>query len=88
VEAKVCRGPEGSETFLLCRSADRREKEKAMHECFSKRIEERLASFGRRIERSRKPLDRETIGRQIGRMLAQNSRAAGRYQIKVIEDPS
>ncbi len=79
VEAKVCRGPEGTETFLLCRSADRREKEKAMHERFSKRIEERLASLGRRIERSRKPLDRETIGRQIGRMLAQNSRAAGRY---------
>ena len=59
-----------------------------MHERFSKRIEERLASLGRRIERSRKPLDRETIGRQIGRMLAQNSRAAGRYQIQVIDDPT
>ena len=88
VEAKVCRGPEGTETFLLCRSADRREKEKAMHERFSKRIEERLESLGRRLERSRKPLDRETIGRQIGRMLAQNSRAAGRYQINVIDDPT
>jgi transposase len=88
VEAKVCRGPEGTETFLLCRSADRREKEKAMHERFSKRIEERLASLGRRLERSRKRLDRETIGRQIGRMLAQNSRAAGRYQINVVDDPT
>jgi transposase len=87
VEAKVCRGPDGTETFLLCRSADRREKERAMHERFSKRIEERLASLGRRIERSRKRLDREAIGRQIGRMLAQNSRAAGRYQIHVIDDP-
>jgi transposase len=86
VEAKLCRGPDGKETFLLCRSADRREKERAMHERFSKRIEERLASLGRRIERSRKRLDRETIGRQIGRMLAQNSRAAGRYQIQVIDD--
>jgi len=88
VEAKVCRGPDGTETFLLCRSADRREKERAMHERFSKRIEERLASLGRRIERSRKRLDREAIGRQIGRMLAQNSRAAGRYQIHVIDDPA
>jgi transposase len=88
VEAKVCRGPDGTETFLLCRSADRREKERAMHERFSKRIEERLASLGRRIERSRKRLDREAIGRQIGRMLAQNSRAAGRYQIHVIDDPT
>ncbi len=76
------------EAMLLCRSADRREKERAMHERFSKRIEERLASLGRRIERSRKRLDREAIGRQIGRMLAQNSRAAGRYQIHVIDDPA
>src|SRR3990172_9575601 len=53
VEAKLCRGPEGHETFLLCRSADRREKEKAMHERFSKRIEARLESLGRRLERAR-----------------------------------
>ncbi len=59
-----------------------------MHERFSKRIEERLASLGRRLARSRKRLDREAIGRQIGRMLAQNSRAAGRYQIDVLDDPS
>jgi transposase len=88
VEAKLCPGPEGSETFLLCRSADRREKERAMHERFAKRIEERLASLGRRIDRSRKPLDREAIGRQIGRILEQNSRAAGRYAIRVKHDPT
>jgi len=86
VEAKLCPGPEGSETFLLCRSADRREKERAMHERFAKRIEERLASLGRRIDRSRKPLDREAIGRQIGRILEKNSRAAGRYAIRVKHD--
>lgn len=88
VEAKVCRGPDGTETFLLCRSADRRQKERAMHERFSKRIEERLESLGRRLARSRQKLDREAIGRQIGRLLAQNSRAAGRYQIEVVEDRS
>jgi transposase len=88
VEAKVCRGPDGTETFLLCRSADRRQKERAMHERFSKRIEERLESLGRRLARSRKKLDREAVGRQIGRVLAQNARAAGRYQIDVLDDPS
>jgi transposase len=88
IEAKLCSGPEGSETFLLCRSADRREKERAMHERFSKRIEARLESLGRRLERSRKRLDREAIGRQIGRILGQNSRAAGRYRIQVVDDPS
>jgi len=86
VEAKLCRGPEGLETFVLCRSADRREKEKAMHERFAKRIEARLASLGRRLEHARRRLDRETIGRQIGRLLGQNTRAAGRYQIQVLED--
>ena len=86
MEAKLCRGPEGVETFLLCRSADRREKEKAMHERFAKRIEARLESLGRRLERARRRLDREAIGRQIGRILGQNSRAAGRYQVQVVED--
>jgi len=86
VEVKLCAGPQGSETFLLCRSADRREKEKAMHERFAKRIEARLERLARRLERSRKPLEREPIDRQIGRMLGQNSRAAGRYQIRVVDD--
>lgn len=39
VEVKICRGPEGNETFLLCRSAARIEKERAMHERFCTRIE-------------------------------------------------
>jgi transposase len=86
VEAKLCRGPEGHETFLLCRSADRREKEKAMHERFSRRIELRLDRLALRLERSRQRLDREAVGRQIGRLLGQNSRAAGRYQIQVLDD--
>src|SRR5213594_2533391 len=39
IEARVCAGPDGSETFLLCRSVERREKEQAMHARFSVRIE-------------------------------------------------
>jgi hypothetical protein len=39
IEVKLCEGPEGKETFLLCRSAERREKELAMHERFILRIE-------------------------------------------------
>lgn len=88
VEVKLCRGPEGNETFLLCRSASRKEKEKAMHERFSKRIEEGLESLGRRIEKSQQPLDRGELERQIGRLLGQNSRAARRYSITLSEDAS
>ena len=69
IEAKICPGPDGTETFLLVRSAERKNKEKAMHERFSKRIEAGLESLGRRLERSRKPLERGPIERQIGRLL-------------------
>ena len=88
VEVKLCPAPRGNETFLLCRSAERREKEKAMHERFSARIEERLRSLTRRIEHARSPLDRGPIERQIGRLLERNSRAAGRSVIRLFEDPS
>ena len=88
IEVKICRGPDGSETFLLCRSASRSEKEKAMHERFSRRIEEGLQSLGRRIEKSKKGLGRAELERQIGRVLGQNSRAAARYSISLLEDKS
>ncbi len=86
IEVKICRGPDGRETFLLCRSASRSEKEKAMHERFSKQIEEGLQSLGRRIGKSKKALDRGQLERQIGRLLGQNSRAAARYSISLLED--
>ena len=86
IEVKICGGPDGSETFLLCRSASRSEKEKAMHERFSKRIEEGLQSLSRRIEKSQRALDRGVIERQIGRLLERNSRAAARYSIALTED--
>lgn len=88
IEVRLCPGPDGSETFHLCRSAERREKERAMHERFIARIETGLGSLARRIERSRRPLDRGVIERQIGRLLERNARAAGRYQIRLLKDPS
>jgi hypothetical protein len=52
IDVKVGPGADGAETYLLCRSAERREKEKAMHERFSARIEAALESLARRIERA------------------------------------
>jgi transposase len=88
VEAKVCPGPQGDETFLLCRSVERREKEKAMHARFAARIEQGLTQLERRIERSRRRLDRAALGQQIGRLLERNTRAAARYRIRLHEDAS
>jgi transposase len=86
IEVKICHGPDGSETFVLCRSLSRSEKEKAMHERFSKRIEAGLQSLGRRIEKSQVALDRGVLERQIGRLLERNSRASARYSIALTED--
>jgi len=88
VEVKCCAGPDGAETFVLCRSVERREKEKAMHERFAQRIEKALATLAERIDHARRPLDRGKLERQIGRLLERNTRAAGRYTIELIDDPT
>ena len=86
IEVKVCAGPDGKETFLLVRSADRQQKEQAIHARFCHRIETALARLQRRIARSRKPIDRSTTERQIGRLLGRNSRSAARYTINLVDD--
>jgi transposase len=87
VEAKLCVGPDGQETFVLCRSVERRAKEQAIHARFAQRIEQGLDKLGRRIERTRKALQRGKLERQIGRLLERNARAAGRYLIDLDSDP-
>ena len=87
LEVKLCAGPEGSETFILCRSADRQKKEKAMHDRFSQRIRDGLESLSRRLAKNRK-VDRVQVERQIGRLFGRNSRAAGKFDAQVVEDSS
>jgi transposase len=86
VEAKLCTGPGGTETFVIVRSAERREKERAMHERFAARIIEGLQSLQRRIEKSNKPIEHAPLERQIGRLLGKNSRAAGKFAVHIIEN--
>lgn len=85
VEVKLCEGPDGTETYVLCRSQSRREKDRAILERFAKRFEARLESLGRRLEHARKRVCRSQVERQIGRMLAQHSRVSGMYTIRVDE---
>ena len=80
--------PETSETVILCRSADRRSKEQAMHDKFSGRIEQALERLAARIVRSKKRLDPAAVNRQIGRILQQNQRAAARFAIVLEPDES
>ena len=86
VEVKLTRHPEIDETVILCRSADRRSKERAMHDKFSRRIEEALEHLAARLARSKKRLDPATVNRQIGRILQQNQRAAARFTVTLEPD--
>jgi transposase len=88
VEVKLTRCLETHDTIILCRSAERRTKERAMHEKFSGRIELALARLAARIERSRVRLDPNTINRQIGRILQANQRAAARFDVRLIDSSS
>jgi transposase len=86
VEVKLARHPETGETVILCRSADRRSKERAMHDKFSRRIEAALERLAARIARSKKRLDPAQVNRQIGRILQQNQRAAARFAVELEPD--
>lgn len=85
LEVKKCPSPDGRETFILCRSTDRREKEKAMHERFAKRIREGLEKIAKACARQRQePL---LIAQRVGRLKGLNSRAAGLFQVKIETRP-
>jgi transposase len=86
VEVKLVRHPETDETVILCRSADRRNKERAMHDRFTRRIEQALERLSARIARSKKRLDQATVNRQIGRILQSNQRAAARFAVALKPD--
>jgi transposase len=85
VEVKLCPSPEGdSETFILCRSRDRRKKDEAILRRFEQKIEERLNAMQARCETQRR--DPQKVEREIGRLLGQNTRAAGLFQVDVNTD--
>lgn len=69
------------ETFILCRSRDRWEKEEAIVRRFERRIEERLIKMAERCEKQkRQPLK---VEREVGRLFGQNTRAAKLFEVTV-----
>ena len=85
IEVKAVPGPDGEETFLLCRSRSRREKEAAIHRRFIDRIEKGLVALETAVREGRLK-DREKIGRRIGALLKHNRRAARAFEIQVVAD--
>jgi len=85
VEVKLCRSPEGTEeTFVLCRSARRKEKENAILNRFVDRLETRLRQLGEQAQAG-KVRGRQKVERRIGRLLERNRRAASLFNVEVTE---
>jgi len=88
IEVKLARCPETGDTIILCRSADRRTKEQAMHEKFSARIVAALERLSARIYHSTRRIDPTQVNRQIGRILQKNQRAAARFTVSLKDNDS
>jgi transposase len=85
VEVKTCASPEGNdETFVLCRSEGRKDKETAILNRFIARLEAGLGRLKEQAERGRLR-DRQKAERRIGRLLERNSRAASLFDVTVTE---
>lgn len=81
LEVKRVDSPDGQEIFILCRSRDRAEKERAIHDRFEQRIEQSLIRMANGCEKRRYQV--KVIERRVGKLLGRNSRAAGLFDIKV-----
>ena len=82
VEVQLVPGPEGDETFVLARSVDRREKEKAMHQRFVDRLEAALQKMQASAESGRLK-DEAVANRRLGRLMGQYWRAGGAFDVKI-----
>ena len=89
VEVKLCAAPDGTrETFVLCRSPLRAEKEKAMR---SRQVE-KLALALEKMQASAKAATRALRGlgraeRRVGRLLARYPSAARLFEVEISEYP-
>jgi hypothetical protein len=86
LEVKIIPGDEGSETFILCRSADRAIKERAMRDGFEQRIAKGLEAIAKSCTQCRHKAG--VIERRVGRLLGLNSRAARLFTVEVGHDTS
>ena len=84
LQVRLCPDPTGKEVFILCRSAQRQQKEQAMQQRFEQRIEEGL----RKMEKScqKRKLNPLKIAQRVGRLLGKNSRAASLFVVQVETD--
>lgn len=83
IEVKLCPSPNGIETYILCRSEARKEKDRAIVGRAAERLSVCLERLRNRLAKAKKPVDSARVNQQVGRMLAKHSRAAKRFVIDV-----
>jgi len=82
VEVKLVDSPNGEETYILARSAERREKEKAIHQRFLDRMESGLQKLQAAMKSGRLR-DESVAQRRLGRLQGENSRAAKAFDVTI-----
>lgn len=87
VEVKLCSAPDGTEeTYILCRSALRGEKERAIRQRFRQRLEGALQKLHDSAQSGRLR-SRVVAERRVGRLLERYSRAAKLFDVEISEQP-
>src|SRR6202158_1768697 len=86
VEIKQVAIPQGEETYILCRTAGRKEKEKAIRNRFSARMEDALKRLAKTIETGRLK-DRHKMERRLGRIQGGHPQVNDLYDVAVRDTP-
>jgi transposase len=82
VEVKQVAIPQGEETYILCRTAGRKEKETAIRERFSSSMEVALERLAKTIETGRLK-DRHKMERRLGRIQARHPQVSDLYEVEL-----
>src|SRR5579872_1781047 len=82
VEVKQVAIPQGEETYILCRTSGRKEKEKAIRGRFSNRMETALKGLEKTIAAGRLK-DRNKIERRLGKIQARHPQVNEIYDLTV-----
>src|SRR5467141_1649466 len=80
VEVKKVAIPQGEETYILCRTRGRKEKEKAIRHRFSAHMEDALKRLAKTIATGRLK-DRNKMERRLGRIQARHSQVNDLYEV-------
>jgi hypothetical protein len=86
VEVKRVSIPQGDETYILCRTAGRKEKEKAIRKRFSTRMEEALQRLQKTIANGRLK-DRHKMERRLGKIQARHPQVNDLFEVAIRDTP-